>query len=98
MLAAALAQRVAHGLPSSLAISSSIGISRSGAVGTSSPATPSSTIVPGRLSFLGAGIRSYISDYRLPAFIDVDVLDANELRASLAKPSQGFDLTYVGSQ
>jgi hypothetical protein len=32
-------------------------------------------------------IRFHISDDGPPTFIDVDVLDANELRASLAKPS-----------
>ena len=40
---------------------------------------PASSIVPGRLSFLGAGIRSYISDDGLPAIIDVDALDTDAL-------------------
>jgi hypothetical protein len=40
----------------------------------------------------------HISDNGLPAIIDVDVLDPNELVAAMPKPSKNLDLCQIGSQ
>jgi hypothetical protein len=40
----------------------------------------------------------YISDYRLPAIIDVDVLDADILVSAVAEAAKGLDLHRIGPQ
>ena len=36
--------------------------------------------------------RSYVADYRLPAIIDVDVLDTDILVSAVAQAAKGLDL------
>jgi hypothetical protein len=40
--------------------------------------------------------RLHISDYRLPAIIDVDVLDADILVSAVAEAAKGLDLHGIG--
>jgi hypothetical protein len=42
--------------------------------------------------------RLHISDYRLPAIIDVDVLDADILVSAVAEAAKGLDLHRIGPQ
>jgi hypothetical protein len=40
--------------------------------------------------------RLHISDYRLPAIIDVDVLDADILVSAVTEAAKGLDLRGIG--
>ena len=43
-----------------------------------------------------AARRLHISDYRLPAFIDVHVLDADILVSAVTEAAKGLDLCGIG--
>ena len=50
----------------------------------------------GALRRVARASRLHISDYRLPAIIDVDVLDADILVSAVTEAAKGLDLCGIG--